>query len=327
MALFLTESDVRSLLPMPVLIEAMAGALAQYSKGGVVQPVRTVLQVQGPHALMAAMPAAVADPPALGAKLVTVYHGNHARGLPSHLATIVLLDHATGALLAVMDGRYITEARTAAVSAVSVAHLAVPDARVLAILGSGVQARSHFEAIRTVRPLDDVRIWSPTAAHRDACASELAKSSGLNVRAVSSAAEAVNGAQIIALTTASPTPVLDLADVTPGAHIAAVGACTPKTREMTTALVREARVFADSRAGAIKEAGDLLLPMQEGAFDVSHIAGELGEVVDGRVSGREHNRQITLFKSLGMAVEDVVAARIAFEQASKAGVGQVLKTT
>lgn len=223
-ALLLTERDVRAVLPMPDLIDAMAGALAQFSAGAVSQPVRTVIEVGANHAYFGIMPAALDDPPAVGAKLVTVYERNREIGLTSHLATIVLLDHDTGALAAVMDGRYITEARTAAVSAVSVKHLALPDARVLAIIGTGVQARSHLEAIRQVRALTDVRVWSPTASNRDRFAADMG-ATGLPVRGAATARAALAGADIVVLATSSRTPVLADADVADGAHIAAVGAC------------------------------------------------------------------------------------------------------
>jgi ornithine cyclodeaminase len=320
--LLLTERDVKAVLPMPDLIAAMEQALAAYSTGRAVQPVRTVIDVADQHGLLAVMPAALAEPAALGAKLVTVYHRNHERGLPSHLASIVLLDPATGEIIALMDGRYVTEARTGAVSAVSVRYLARPDARTLAIIGAGVQARSHLEAIRHVRDLSEVRVWSPNALSREAFAFEMAPATGLAVRAMPTAAAAVQGADLIVLATASRTPVIEADDVAPGAHIAAVGACRPAEREMPTALVARARVYVDSRAGALKEAGDLLLPMAEGAIGESHIAGELGELVAGRVPGRRDITDVTIFKSLGMATEDVVAARLVRERAIAAGLGQ-----
>lgn len=321
-ALLLTERDVRALLPMPDLIQAMEGALAQFSAGAVSQPVRSVIEVGRDHAFFGIMPAALDNPPAVGAKLVTVYERNLAIGLTSHLATIVLLDHDTGALAAVMDGRYITEARTAAVSAVSVKHLARPEARTLAIIGTGVQARSHLEAIRHVRPLADVRVWSPNAQHRDRFAGEMRDATGLPVRGASTAPAAIDGADLIVLATSSRTPVLADADVAAGAHIAAVGACRPDQREMPTPLVARGRVFVDSRAAARLEAGELLIPMREGAFDESHIAGELGDVVSGRVTGRRDAKQVTIFKSLGLAVEDLVAAHLALTRARAAGLGQ-----
>jgi ornithine cyclodeaminase len=309
--LVLSEAQVRSVLPMTDLIALMERALGAYSAGRVVQPVRTVLEVGAEKAYFGVMPAALDDPPALGAKLVTVYHGNHARGLPSHLATIALLDHATGALVAVLDGRYITEARTGAVSAVSVKLLARPDASVLGVVGSGVQARSHIEAIRHVRTLSDVRVWSPDAARREAFAKEMGESTGLPVHAVADARTAVRGADLVVLATASPRPVIDDGDVAEGTHIAAVGACRPDQREMSGALIARARVYVDSRAGAMKEAGDILLPIADGTIGAEHIAGELGEVAAGRVPGRRSPRDVTIFKSLGMAVEDVAAAHLA----------------
>jgi ornithine cyclodeaminase len=324
MPLLLTESDVRACVDMPLLIEAMSGALAEFSAGRVTQPVRTVLEVGVEKNYFGVMPAAIDGSGAVGTKLVTVYPGNHAKGLTSHLATIVLLDHATGGLLALLDGRYITEARTAAVSAVSVQRLARPDASTLAILGSGVQAQSHLEAIRHVRALTSVRVWSPTRPHRDAFAVE-ASATGLNVTACESAADAVRGADIIVLVTASKTPILDNADVAAGAHVCAVGACRPDQREMPTALVKRARVFVDSRAAALKEAGEVLIPIGEGAITAAHIAGELGDVVNDTVAGRTGTDDVTIFKSLGMAVEDVVAAHLAVARARERGLGQEIR--
>ena len=321
----LNEADVRAVLPMADLITAMEGALSQFSAGAVNQPVRTVLEVGPDHAFFGVMPASLDEPAAVGAKLVTVYGRNHERGLPSHLATIVLLDHATGALVAVLDGRYITEARTAAVSAVSVKHLARQDAHVLGIVGSGVQARSHLEAIRLVRSLEEVRVYSPNALHREAFVFEMSEATGLPIRSVGSASLAARGADIVVLATSSRTPVLEDVDIDPGTHIAGVGACRPDQREMPTALLKRARVYVDSRAAARQEAGDLLIPQQEGAFEDSHIVGELGALVAGGVTGRTGRSDVTVFKSLGLAVEDVVTARLVVDRASAAGLGQSLK--
>jgi ornithine cyclodeaminase len=321
-ALLLTEQDVRAVLPMPDLITAMEGALAQFSAGAVRQPVRSVIEVGDDRAFFGIMPAAMSHPPAVGAKLVTVFERNHERQLPSHLATIVLLDHETGALRAVLDGRYITEARTGAVSAVSVKHLSRPDASVLAIIGSGVQARSHVDAIRHVREIKQVRAWSPRDTHRDAFVAHVRDTVGLPAQAANTAAEAIRGADIIVLATSSRTPVIDDTDVAPGAHIAAVGACRPDQREMPTALIARARVCVDSRAAARHEAGDLLIPLREGAIGEMHFTHELGDVIAGRIPGREHARQVTIFKSLGLAVEDMVAADLVVARARSAGLGQ-----
>jgi alanine dehydrogenase len=305
MPLLLNEAEVRSLLTMLDLIASMETALAAFSAGNVVQPVRTVLDLADRHAFFGVMPAYAKTTPAMGAKLVTVYHSNLERGLPSHLATILLFDPETGALDAILDGRYITEARTAAVSAVSAKKLAREDSSILAIIGSGVQARSHFEAMRCVRNFREVRAWSPTKANLDAFCKET------GATAASSAENAVRGADVIALTTASPTPVLFDEWVKPGAHIAAVGACRPNQREIDPALVARSRVFVDSRAAALKEAGDIIMAISEGRITSDHIVAELGEPAAKRASAAE----VTIFKSLGLAVEDVAAAHLAVTRA------------
>jgi ornithine cyclodeaminase len=321
MPLFLSEQDVRRVLPLADLIQAMSGALAGFSGGRVSQPVRTVLEVGPERAYFGVMPAVIAEPAAMGAKLVTVYAGNHLRNLTSHLATIILMDPATGALVALLDGRYITEARTAAVSAVSVDRLARTDAKRLAIIGSGVQATSHLEAIRLVRAISDVRVWSPNPAHCEEFADTARLHTGLPVAAMEDSARAVEDADIVVLVTASPVPVVRDEDIAPGTHICAIGACRPTHREMPAALVARAHLFVDSRDAALIEAGDIVLPIKEGAFGADHIAGELGAVVLGQCEGRRSDAEVTLFKSLGMAVEDVVAAQLAVERAVAAGLG------
>jgi alanine dehydrogenase len=327
MAIILSEADVKAVLPMRDLIDAMEVALARFSAGEVLQPVRTVLQVGPSKAFFGLMPAYQPAPAALGAKLVTVFTANAARGLPTHLATIVLLDPETGAVMALLDGRYITEARTAAVSAVSARHMAraqTKEATKLAILGSGVQARSHLEALALVCRLADVRVWSPTAASRERFAREMALHTSAPIRVTDSARDAVDEANVIVLATASPVPVVESGWVAEGTHICAVGACRPDVREMDGALVASARLIVDSRAGALTEAGDVVLAMNEGRFGTDHLVGELGEVVAGRVAGRTSEREITVFKSLGMAVEDVAAAELAWRRAAETGLGRAI---
>jgi alanine dehydrogenase len=320
--LILSEQDIRALVTMDDLIDVMHAALIEFSSGRVHQPLRTVLEVGAQHAFFGVMPAFIPKSGALATKLVTVFGSNIEIGLPSHLATIVLLDSTTGELLSVMDGRFITEARTAAVSAVSARLLAREDAGTLALLGSGVQARSHLRALSRVRPLQDVRVWSPKARSRDAFVDEMQPETSAPIAAASTAEEAVRGADLVVLATASRDPVVRADWVGEGAHVAAVGACRPDQREMETALVRRARVFVDSRTGALAEAGDLVLPIREGAFDAGHIAGELGELAAGTVEGRRSSGEITVFKSLGMAVEDVAAAHLAYVRATERGLGR-----
>jgi ornithine cyclodeaminase len=269
------------------------------------------------------MPAFQPTPPALGTKLVVVCPANASKGLPTHLATILLMEPTTGELLAVLDGRYITEARTAAVSAASARALARNDASVLAILGSGVQAHSHLEALAHVRPLSEVRVWSPTPEHRNGFAQKH-RDAAPKLIAVDSPRDAVAGADLIVTATGSPTPILEGAWVSPGAHICAVGACRPDMREIDTELVLRSRVYADSRPGALAEAGDLVIPIQEGSWTADRIVGELGELFAGRVPGRSSPVEITLFESLGMAVEDVAAADLVYRRAAEVGLGRGL---
>ena len=271
------------------------------------------------------MPASVASPGALGAKLVTVFGSNEARGLPTHLASIVLLDPDTGALRALLYGRYITESRTAAVSAVSARHLALPTAANLAILGSGVQARSHLLALPRVLDLAHARIWSPNAAHRQQFVEAMTTQASLRLDSTADAETAVRDADVVVLATASDQPVIRSEWVKAGAHVISVGACRPHQREMDPRLVARARLFVDSRAAALVESGDVVMGMAEGRFGTDHLAGELGEVVARRVPGRTSADEVTIFKSLGMAVEDVVAAELALRRAIERGIGRELE--
>jgi len=304
---FLNEDEVRNALPMRDLIDCMERALVEFSAGRVQQPVRTVLQYGEQRSLFGLMPTYVPSLPALGAKLVTVCPGNAARGLGTHQALIVMLDPETGVAEAILDGRYITEARTAAVSAVSARLLARQDAKVLGILGSGVQARSHYEALGLVRKFREVRAWSPNASRLRQFASET------GALAMDSAETVVRGADIVVAATASPTPVVQSEWVGDGAHVIAVGSCLPTQRELDPILVARSRLVVDSRASALQEAGDVVMGISEGRWTASHISAELGEC-----PARENDREVTVFKSLGLAVEDIFAAHLVLNRAGRA---------
>jgi alanine dehydrogenase len=296
---FFSEEEVRARLRMSDLIDEMQRALVDFSAGRVEQPIRTVLRFGSEKSIFGLMPCYVPSLPALGAKLVTVCHANSTRGLDTHQAIIVMLDPLTGVVQAILDGRYITEARTAAVSAVSAKLLARKDARVLGILGSGVQARSHLEALRLVHDFREVRVWSPTASRRQQFSAET------GARAMESPELVVRSADVVVAVTASPTPVVQNEWVEDGTHIIAVGACVPTQRELDPALVARARLIVDSRAAALKEAGDVVMGMAEGRWTKDHVSAELGELPT-----RRDEREITVFKSLGLAVEDVFAANL-----------------
>jgi alanine dehydrogenase len=316
MALLLREADVREVLAMPELIEAMEGALKSFSAGQVTQPVRTAIEVPAGPGFFGLMPAYLHQPAALGAKLVTVFHGNERRGLPSHMGTILLLDPETGATLSIKVGRYFNAVLTAAVSAVAARYLARRDASTLGIIGSGVQARSHLEALGHVRLLREVRAWSPTAANLTRFVSEAPA-----VRAASSAEEAVRGADLVVIATSASTPVIQSDWVADGALVISLGAYRPHMREMDPALTARARLFEDSRAAALQESGDVLLCSQEGRFTADHFVAELGEVAAGRIAGHANDREVTIFKSLGLAVEDVAAAKLVYDRARQVGKG------
>jgi ornithine cyclodeaminase/alanine dehydrogenase-like protein (mu-crystallin family) len=291
--IFLDEDEIRRLLPMEDLIPAMAEALRDLSAGAVLQPLRTVLPVSEHEGFLGVMPACGR---ALGAKLVTFYPQN--KGIPTHHAMILLFRPETGEPLAVIDGRLITEMRTAAVSAVATKLLARADAKVLTILGSGVQARSHLEALRLVRHFSDVRVWSPRNA--EVFAQEF------KVRAIAAAEEAVRGADVIVVATSATTPVLRGEWVTPGAHINAVGATRPNWRELDDEVLRRATIYVESCEAALKESGDVIAARTEPI--------EIGEVIAGKQPARTFSDEITLFKSVGVAAEDVAAADLVYKR-------------
>jgi ornithine cyclodeaminase/alanine dehydrogenase-like protein (mu-crystallin family) len=283
---------------MEDVIPAMERDLADFSGGKVVQPVRAIVPAAEHEGFLGLMPAYTGG--ALGAKLVTFYPRN--QGIPTHHATILLFKPETGEPIVSMDGRLITEVRTAAVSAVATNHLARSEASVLAIIGSGVQAASHLEALRLVRRFEEVRVWSPRHA------GDFARRFGM--QATASAEEAVRGADVIVTATTSKTPVLSGGWLSPGVHINAVGAPRPDWRELDDETLRRARVYVDSREAALEESGDVIA--------AGRIFAELGEVVSRTKPGRGSEEEITLFKSLGLAVEDVATADLVYRKAADA---------
>lgn len=321
MALVLTEADVARCLSHAELLPLMRETLGRFSRGEAVQPVRANLAIAPAGGFYGVMPAHLPAPGGgvFGLKSVTFFPDN--TGLPTHLAVILLHDGATGALTAIVDGRLITELRTAAVSALSVQLLSRAASRRLAILGAGVQARSHLDAVARVRPIDTVRIWSRTPAHAHRFATDMRRGSPAPITVHETVRETVRGADIVVAATAATAPVLEAAWLAPGAHLCVVGSSDPRRREVDTATVVNSRVFVDSRAGAAVEAGDLLIPAREGAWSLDAIAGELGDVING-TPGRTDADQVTLFKSLGMGVEDVATADLAVRKARALGLGR-----
>lgn len=319
--LVLTHSDVERLLLMPTCIALMRDTLAARAHGRTIQPPRTAIRPNG-TATMLAMPAWVADPAALGVKVVSVFPGNPARGLDTHQGAVLALDPGTGQVLAILEAGAVTAIRTAAVSAVATDLLATPDAGDLALLGAGAEARTHLAAMAAVRTLRRVRVWSRSTERARAFAESVGVPGVPPIDVMPSAEAAVRDASIICTLTASSTPVLAGAWLAPGAHINAVGAHTPDTRELDTDAVTGARIVVDARESALAEAGDLLIPLTEGRLRPADIHAELGEVITGARTGRASSTEITLFKSLGLGIEDVAAARHVVAEARRLGLGQ-----
>jgi alanine dehydrogenase len=315
MALLLTRGDLSRLLDFEEVIEAVAGAFASYSGGRTQTPLRVGVEPPGVDGVLLAMPCAVAEPPALGAKIVSVFRGNPSRGLPTVVSIYVLSDYETGAPLALMDGGYLTGIRTAAGSAAATRALAPESAQTLGVFGTGVQARFHVETIRRVRPITRVLVAATSASKAEDFATWVAQTTGL--RAERASPEEVSSADVVAACTTSATPVVVDEAVRAGAHVNAVGAFTPTTRELPEALVKRASVYVDTRAGALSESGDLLLA------GVEQVRGEVGEVLLGTAPGRQSADEVTVYKSVGAAFLDAATARLAYEAAGKQGVGTV----
>jgi ornithine cyclodeaminase/alanine dehydrogenase-like protein (mu-crystallin family) len=319
--LVIDAAAVRELFPMPAAIEQMREALERYSAATVVQPLRTVVQPSGAAGMMAAMPAWAGPDLGFGIKTVTIHPGNPARGLDTHQGTVTMFDPQTGVPTAVLDAAAITEIRTGAVSAVATRALAASEAGDLAIVGAGTQARSHLEAMAAVRRLERIRVWSRTHAHAKALAEWAGDRFGPPVEVRESVAAALDGANLVCTTVASVEPVVTGGMLAPGTHVNAVGACLPTVRELSTDAVAAATVFADSLQSALAEAGDLVIPIRAGDLGQDHVVAEIGQVLLSRHAGRTSQAEITLFKSLGLAIEDVMAGAYIESQARSRGLG------
>lgn len=312
--LVINGRETAEILSMQACMGVMQDVLAALSAGDAIQSLRQVMPLMGGN-LFGLMPGYLRQEAAAGAKLISVFPHNHDRGLPSHQGAVALFDAETGRLNAIVDGRSITAIRTAAVSAVATRLLAREDAGVLAILGTGEQAASHLGAMLLVRSIREVRVWGRTPDKAQRFAAEMAAKYGVEVTAAATAREAVQAADIICTVTASSVPVLNGEWVPEGAHINAVGACRPHERELDSALVAASRLYVDRLESAVHEAGDYLIPLAEGAITEGHIAGELGGLLLQQVEGRTSSEQITLFKGLGLAIEDLAAAHYIYNQA------------
>jgi ornithine cyclodeaminase len=312
----LSEHDVRELLDMESCIEAMQEVLASLARGELFNPLRSVARPEAADTLLGLMPAYRGGAsPSYALKEIVIVPSNPSRGLDTHMGGVLLHDGDTGELASIMNAAPITEIRTAAVSAVATRALARPEAQRVAILGAGAQARGHVQAMRAVLDDPEIRIW----ARRLEAAEELAGEVGATV--APSVDAALFGAEVVCTTTAAREPVVEKRWLARGAHVNAVGACFPNTRELDTETVADSSFFTDRRESCLNEAGDYILAAAEDAVGPEHIKAELGEVLAGMHPGREHEDELTVFESLGIAVEDLASAELVTQRARERGVG------
>jgi len=322
--LYLSPADVRRALPMAEAIEAMHAAFLQLSEGRVTMPARSSMEIPEANGVVLIMPCYAAGTHHVSLKLLTQFADNGRLGLPLIQAIVLLADAVNGRLLALMDGSSITALRTGAASGVATRLLAQPRADTAAIFGAGVQARTQLEAVCTVRQIKQVRVFDCRRAEAEAFAEDMSERLGIPVLAASSAAETLAGAQVVCTATTSTTPVFEDRDLAAGVHINAVGSWRPRTAEIPPETICRARVFVDRRAAALEEAGDLLMPLQEGRITTEQIRTELGDLIANRAAGRQTSDEITLFKSVGLAAQDLFAAARAVENARRLGIGTTL---
>lgn len=319
--LIISQSQVQKLLPMKECINVMEEALKALARDNAHMPMRSAMWLPDKAGLLGMMPAFIGGSKVMGIKIVSVFPGNHGTEYDSHQGAVMLFETKHGKPLAIVDASSITAIRTAATSAVATDLLARKDAGDLAVLGSGIQARGHLEAIMLVRRIRRVRVWSLPLDDARQFAGHMSKRHGITVEPVETARAAVQGADIICTTTPASEPILFGDWIMDGAHINAVGSCAPQTRELDTDAVAKSRLFVDRREAALNEAGDFLIPKKEGAIGDDHILGEIGDILVGDLDGRKSESEITLFKSLGLAVEDLASAQYVYRRALERHIG------
>lgn len=319
--LVISEEQVRGILDIEELISALEQAHVQFSTGKAVMPVRLVVPLPEVGGRITSMPAFLSEGNALGIKIISYFRDNPRHGLPPILATLSLYSAETGKLLALMDGTYLTAVRTACASAMATRVLARAETPVLGVLGAGTQARTHIRALGRVRAIQRVLVWSPSGVSAIYVKEELEEEVGCEILPQESVEAVVREADILATVTAAAEPILKAEWLQPGAHVNAVGSHRPDARELGSDTVQRAVVVVDSRDAIDSECGDILLAMEEGAITRDHIRGEIGEVLAGAKPGRTGDREVTLYKSVGIAVQDVAAAALVYRRALEQGIG------
>lgn len=323
MPLLLSKNDVASILTMDRCLTAVEQAFGELARGAAVMPQRTVIKVADHNGLFLGMPAFIGgDLNALGLKVVTVYPNNPSRhDLPTTLGTLLLCDPATGRVVAIMDAGYLTAVRTGAASGVATRYLAREDAETCVVFGAGVQARKQLEAMKLVRSPQKALVIDIDAGARDRFADEMGEALDLEVISTEDVKSAVGAADIIVTATSSPDPLFDGNWLKPGTHINNIGSHSPGARELDTTTVERSKFVADLKEANLAEAGDILIPIEEGAVTEDHIHASLGEIVIGAKPGRENEEEITVFKSCGLAIQDVSTALAVYQAARERGIG------
>jgi ornithine cyclodeaminase/alanine dehydrogenase len=320
MPLLLTREDVMSVLDMPTCMDVVEKAFAEMAGGTAVLPLR--IAITPPEGLALYMPAYLKKMGALACKVVTVYKKNPEKfGMPTTIGKVLLQDPESGDVICIMDGGYLTAVRTGAASGVATKYLArAADGQVAGIFGAGVQAKMQLWAVAVARKLARAMVYDISGEAADAFISEMGPRLDLEITRAASPADMLE-ADILCTATSSPTPIFEGAGLRPGTHINGIGSHTPAARELDTETVKRSRLVGDSREACFKEAGDIMIPVKEGAIDESHFYAELGEVVTGKKPGRADDSEITLFKSNGLAIQDAAAAKVAYDRAAEGGVG------
>jgi ornithine cyclodeaminase len=320
--LIVNQSEVRRLLPVKECVDVMARAFAGLARGEATMPLRQILWLPERAGALGLMPAQLSGLGAVGLKAVTFFPRNEGTELDSHQGAVLLFETGRGRLLAVIDATSLTAVRTAAVSGLATRLLAKPDAGDLAMIGSGVEARTHLEAMLAVRPIRRVRVASLSMARARAYAEREAARHGIPIEPCVSVEDAVRGADIVCTVTSAREPVVQGEWLSPGVHVNAVGSSVPTARELDSEAIARSRFFVDYSAAALAEAGDFLIPLGKDEIDLSHLRGDLGQLVVGEIPGRVSPSDVTVFKSVGLAIEDVASAHHIYTRARAAGAGQ-----
>ncbi len=321
MVLMLSRSDIKGLITMPEAVEALRRAFEEFSLGEAAMPVRSVILAPQYDGWFGVMPAYLFGSGAMGLKSVTVYKQNSSKGMPAVLGVMLLLDPTTGAPISVMEGGYLTGVRTAAASGVATSLLARADASELALLGAGAQGRHHLVAMETVRPIRKVRVFDALPENAERFRQEMQPTTSAIIEVAGSPEAAIREADVVVATSTSRTPIIEYPWLKPGAHINGVGSHAPDVREIAGEVIARARVVVDSREAALQEAGDLLIPIADGLVSAEQLSDELGEVIALKKPGRISPDQITVYKSVGIAIQDMAVAKLVYQKAVGAGVG------